>query len=89
MCRRCRRSPRWRRGGCCNRGGRSGHRHPGPVARPAVVGGPSGPMLFAQVGTKSIGPEGPPTRASPRAGCEPDAAQPCSFCAVCATSRPW
>ncbi|WP_428992766.1 DUF6053 domain-containing protein [Lysobacter enzymogenes] len=45
----------------------------GPIAvvaepsRPiALVGGPSGPMLFAQValiGAKSIGPEGPPTRA--------------------------
>ncbi|WP_428995399.1 DUF6053 domain-containing protein [Lysobacter enzymogenes] len=63
MCRRCRRSLRWRRGGCCNRGGRSGRRHAGPVARPAIVGGPSGPTLFDQVGTKSVGPEGPPTHA--------------------------
>ncbi|WP_425608196.1 DUF6053 domain-containing protein [Lysobacter yananisis] len=34
---------------------------------PAVVGGPSGPMLFSEVaaiGNKSIGPEGPPTTAA-------------------------
>ncbi|WP_394539468.1 DUF6053 domain-containing protein [Lysobacter enzymogenes] len=34
---------------------------------PAVVGGPSGPMLFSQVAAiwnKSIGPEGPPTTAA-------------------------
>ncbi|WP_428995100.1 DUF6053 domain-containing protein [Lysobacter enzymogenes] len=27
------------------------------------MGGPSGPMPFAQAGTKGIGPEGPPTTA--------------------------
>ncbi|WP_425479327.1 DUF6053 domain-containing protein [Lysobacter enzymogenes] len=31
----------------------------------AFVGGPSGPTLFAQAGTKSVGPEGPPTTAGP------------------------
>ncbi|WP_428992862.1 DUF6053 domain-containing protein [Lysobacter enzymogenes] len=33
------------------------------------MGGPSGPMLlcqFAAIGHKSIGPEGPPTKAPPR-----------------------
>ncbi|WP_425606272.1 DUF6053 domain-containing protein [Lysobacter yananisis] len=38
---------------------------------PASVGGPSGPMPFAQIAAtrdKSIGPEGPPTRAGPAAG---------------------
>ncbi|WP_430407850.1 DUF6053 domain-containing protein, partial [Faecalibacterium prausnitzii] len=37
--------------------------------RDALVGGPSGPRLSAQVATiwhKRVGPEGPPTRAHPR-----------------------
>ncbi|WP_455565393.1 DUF6053 domain-containing protein [Lysobacter gummosus] len=47
---------------CCRFYGRPS----GPMLR-AFVGGPSGPMLLFQVaviGTKSIGPEGPPTKVS-------------------------